>query len=646
MERCRKWGARGGSTAQEFQFGDFRLDPSQYRLQKGGRTLRVEKLPMELLILLVQRRGELISREEIAERLWGKDVFLDVEHSINTAVRKIRVVLRDDPEKPRFVETVVGKGYRFAAPVTSKVNGQEHREVMAHEEPAPVPAATPTRHAGKSQVWLGILAGLAVLGALAIGIAATYRRGSRSSPAQSIHSLVVLPLKNLSGDAGQDYFADGMTEELIGRMAAIPGLRVVSRTSAMQFKDTHLSVPEIARQLHVDAVLEGSVVKEGDRVRVNAQLIRGATDEHLWAQEYDRQEQSIVTLQEDVARTIAREINITLTPQQQARLSKTTLIDPAVHESYLKGRYYLNQRTQEALDKSIGYFQEAVAKDPSYAMAYCGLADAYALLGFRGDVPQRDSLALGKAAALKAIGLDPTLADPHESLAFILETHEWNWALAQQEYKRALELNPGDARAHHWYAGYLTYVGRVDEGIEEEKLARDLDPLSLPINNALAGRFLVARRYDEAQQYLREVMQMDPRYAAAHQTMGWLYLNTGKKDEAIREFEEAVRLSSDKDLDFELDLGFAYAAAGRRQQAKAILDKLKLRYKARAVPAGSIAILYGALGEVDEAFVWLEKAYDERDPELTYVNVPGRRFEPLRHDPRFQDLVRRVGLAN
>jgi TolB-like protein/Tfp pilus assembly protein PilF len=460
-----------------------------------------------------------------------------------------------------------------------------------------------------------------------------------------IHSLAVLPLTNLSGDASQEYLADGMTEELIGRLSHIPGLRVISRTSAMHFKNTQLSVPEIAKTLGVDAIVEGSVTREGSHVRVHAQLIRGATDEHIWAEEYQREDRSILELQDDVARSISGRIESSLLPQGRARLPTASTVSPEAYEDYLRGRYYFNQRTEDALNKSIASFQRAIGREPNYALAYCGLADAYALLGFRGSFPSKDALSHAKAAALKAIELDDTLAEAHASRAFIAETHEWDWTTAEREYKRALELNPGDARAHHWYAGYLLYVGRLDEGIAEAKRARDLDPLSLPVNNALAGRLLVAGRVDEALAQVRKTLEIDPHFAPAHQTLGWAYLNQRKYAEAIQEFQQALQLSGNETTDLTLDLGFAYAIAGRTEEARRVLAKLKEQHEKGLVPSAPIAILYGALGELDEAFAWLEKAYQEHDPELTYINVPGRRFEPLRHDPRFKKLLIRMGLA-
>jgi tetratricopeptide (TPR) repeat protein len=278
-------------------------------------------------------------------------------------------------------------------------------------------------------------------------------------------------------------------------------------------------------------------------------------------------------------------------------------------------------------------------------LAYSGLADTYALLGFRGRLPSKDALSHAKAAALRAIELDDTLADPHASLAFIAETHEWDWATAEREYKHAIQLSPDDARAHHWYAGYLTYIGKVNEGIEEEMRARDLDPLSLPINNALAGRLLVAGRYDEALQQIQKTLELDPHFPQAHQTLGWAYLNSGKHEQSIQEFRKALQLSGADDTDLMLDLGFAYAETGERDEARKILAKLESLHEKGRAPSGSVGILYGALGESDEAFAWLQKAYEEHDPELTYITV-GRRFEPLRHDPRFQQLIQRIGLSD
>jgi TolB-like protein/DNA-binding winged helix-turn-helix (wHTH) protein/Tfp pilus assembly protein PilF len=629
----------GDSTAEKFQFDEFTLDQSRYLLQRGDWPVRLEKRPMELLILLLEREGNLVTREEIASHLWGKGVFLDVDHSINTAVRKVRRALRDDSDKPRFIETVVGKGYRFAAPITVSNGSDSAASSVSIVSP---PTAAAPRKAAVSPALLACVAGALVL-FLAVA-ALLYRRGTPDRAAgPPIRSLAVLPFKNVSGDPQQEYFAEGMTEATIDRLSHIPGLRVISPASTMRLKNTTLSVPEVARALTVDGVVQGSFFHQGSRVRVSLQLMRGKTGELIWAQDYDRQSSALPGLQEQIARTIAERIQVPA-PQQQLVSAERSTVDPDVEENYLKGRYYFNKRTADDLNKSIGYFQQAVLKDPNYAYAYSGMADAYALLGFRGVYPAKDALANAKTAASRALQLDSTLAEPHASLAMIAEMYEWDWSKAEREYKRALELDLGNATIHHLYAGYLVYVGRFDEGIAEASLARDLDPLSLPVNNALAGRLLVAGRVHDAIEQVRKTLELSPYFAPAHQTLGWAYLRSGKPDDALREFQQAVQLAGADDTNLRLDLGFAYASVGKTQEARKILaDFLRLHQQQR-VPSAPIAILYGVLGQRDKAFAWLEKAFQERDPELTYLKVPGRRYEPLRHDPRFQQFVHRIGL--
>jgi TolB-like protein/DNA-binding winged helix-turn-helix (wHTH) protein/Flp pilus assembly protein TadD len=613
-------------------FGAYEFNPDSRELRRDGMRVRVEGQPLAILEVLVERPGEVVTREELQKRLWPADTFVDFEHSLNAAVKRLRAALNDSADQPRYIETLARRGYRFVAPVGGSV-------VERESEKAVLPHESRVRNS-RRWLWLVGLAGVCVLGLAGLGWRLRNRPATHALP--PVRSLAVLPLQNLSGDPSQEYLADGMTEELIGRLANIHGLRVISRTSAMHFKNTQLSAPEIAKTLGVDAIVEGSVIRDGSQVRVHAQLIRGTSDEHIWAGEYQREYRSLLALQDEVARSIAERIEISLTPEERRTLASTPPVDPEAHEDYLKGRYYFNQRTLDALNKSIGFFQQGIARKPDYALSYSGLADAYAMLGFRGGFPSKDALSRAKAAALKAIELDDTLAEPHASLAFIAETHEWDWATAEREYKRALELNPGDARAHHWYAGYLMYVGRFDEGLAEAKRARELDPLSLPVNNALAGRLLVAGRADEALAQVRQTLEIDPHFAPAHQTLGWVYLNMGKRQEAIHEFQQALQLAGTDDKDIKLDLGFAYAATGNREEARRILGELKKLHGQGLMPSGSVAVLYGALGELDAAFAWLEKAYQERDPQLTYLKV-GRRFEPLHHDARFQQLVHRVG---
>jgi len=621
------------------RFGSYEFNPDSKELRREGMRVRLEGQPVAILKMLLDRRGELVTREELQKQLWPEDTFVDFEHSLNAAVKRLRAGLNDSADHPRYIETLARRGYRFVAPVNGTETGGESVDSVPIES-RPEGLVSFRRR----RLWW-LIAASTVFVVTVVAFGWRHPRQRPVAPAEAvIRSLAVLPLQNLSGDPTQEYFADGMTEELIGRLSRIHGLQVISRTSAMHFKNTQLSVPEIAKLLGVDAIVEGSVIREGSQVRVHAQLIRGATDRHIWAEEYQREYRSILTVQQEVAQSIAERIEISLTPQERGSLASAHPVDPETYEDYLKGRYYFNQRTEGPLNRSIGYFQQAIKRDPSYALAYCGLADAYAVLGFRGGMPSKDALSRAKAAALKAIKLDDTLAEPHASLAFIAETHEWDWATAEREYRRALELSPSDARTHHWYAGYLMYMGRFEDGISEARRARDLDPLSLPLNNALAGRLLVASRYDEALAQVQKTLELNPNFAPAHQTLGWAYLHGGKREEAILEFRKALQLSGTDDADLVLDLGFAYATAGNGPEARRILAKLKKLHERGLVPSGSIAILYGALGELNEAFAWLEKAYEERDPQLTYLTVPGRRFDPLRHDPRFQQLVHRIGL--
>ena len=547
-----------------------------------------------------------------------------------------------------------GSVYALCSELDAWRQGRKLRspEEVDEEQEPPLEAAgadgrqtTRRTTAPRGRRWL-ILGSSAVVLAAIVSLAyfATRMHAKDASRAR-IRSLAVLPLQNLSGDPSQDYVADGMTEELIGRLSRIHGLRVISRTSTMHFKNTQLSVPEIARMLAVDAIVEGSLVQEGHQIRVHAQLIRAATDEHIWAGEYQREYQSILEVQAEVSRNIVEQIQLNLTPEDRARLESQPPVDPEAYESYLKGRYYFNQRTEDALHKSIASFLQAIARDPAYAPAYSGLAEAYAMLGFRGGLPSKDALSAAKKAAVKAIELDDTLAEPHASLAFIAETYEWDWPVAEREYKQALELNPGYAQAHNWYGGYLTYTGRFNEGVAEAMRARELDPLSLPLNNALAGRLLVAGRYDEALPQVQTALELDEHFAPAHQTLGWVYLRGGKQDDAIREFQNALELAGAADTDIQLDLGFAYAVSAHTAEARKISRTSCNCTSKASFRLASLATMYGALGESNEAFIWLEKAYQERDPQLTYLKA-GRRFEPLREDPRFAQLVRRVGLPN
>jgi TolB-like protein/DNA-binding winged helix-turn-helix (wHTH) protein/Tfp pilus assembly protein PilF len=636
--------ALGVFTAQEFHFADFTLDQSRYRLQRGERILRLEKRPMELLILLVERRGELVSREEIAERLWGKDVFLDVDRSINTAISKVRVALRDDPEKPRFVETVVGKGYRFAAPVIC--NGDSNPQVESLPPPVQVssgPGVRSTPERATSKRLRLLLAGAAVLALCTVALVLMRSDMAKSARQPAIQSLAVLPLRNLSGDPTQEYLADGMTEALIGRLSAIHGLRVISRTSVMHFKDTQLSVPEIARTFHVDAIVEGSVIREGGRIRVNAQLIRAATDEHFWSEAYDRELRDVLSLQSDVAQSIARKVEATVSGEEHERLTAARSVSPEVYESYLKGRF-AKSNSRADVEQSIAYFEEATRKDATFAPAYVGLADAYDRLAtvFVGVSPGEVRPKV-ISSARKALELDPGLAEARVLLADVQE-QQWQWTDSEAEYRRALELNPNDAGAHRGLASWLLYHGRMEEALAWSRRARELDPFgdSTTGIGGIGWILFCARRYDEAIHELRSALAVRPDDALALWVLGFVLIANRQPEEAITVLGKAVSITDRSPAAIGL-LVRAYADAGRRTDALRLLSELKSRRQARYVPAAAFVLAYLALGDYDQAFAWLEQAYNEQSNILLFLKVHPF-FDPVRGDPRFADLLRRVGL--
>ena len=598
---------------------------------------------MELLIFLVQRRGELVSRDEIAERLWGKDIFVEVDHSINVAVRKIRVVLRDDPEKPRFLETVVGRGYRFAAPV---ICSDENLNPQVQPPPSQAQLVSDSTLllsekrvvSTRLKIVLGVTA---VLALLTIGIVLN-RNGAKGIKQPPITSLAVLPLKNLSGDPTQEYLADGMTEELIGRLAAIHNLRVISRTSAMHFKDTQISVPEIARTLHVDAIVEGSVMREGNRIRVHAQLIRGATDEHFWSETYDRDLRDVLTLQSEVAQSIAEKVEVTVTGKENERLTAVRSVLPEVYESYLKGRFALDTSNSRAgTEESVGYFEEAIQRDPTFAPAYVGLANAYSGLStvFIGVSPEQVR-PKAMSAARKALELDPESAEAHVLMADIQQS-QWQWAEAEVEYRRALELNPNNAAAHSGLALWLLSHGRTEEALTWAQRGRELDPLAVS-GDDIGWILFHARRYDEAVHELRSVLAIRPDDAGALWDLGFVLIAKDQPEEAVPVLEKALSVSDGSPGVIGV-LVRAYAHAGRRADALRLLGELKRREQAGYVPAAAFVNAYLGLGENNQAFAWLEQAYKEQSNILQWLKVHPY-FDPLRSDPRFTELVRRVGL--
>jgi len=630
------------------RFGIFEADLRTGELKKRGARIRLQEQPFQVLAVLLARPGELVTRDELQGRLWTADTFVDFDHGLNKAINKIREALGDSAESPRFVETVARRGYRFIADVTvvdfepaPPDTPSTGGDALTTNDPESRKVAEQTT-APKGRGWQRTLTitgcGLALASVILVGWLLQSR-----GPSPTIRSVAVLPLENLSGDASQEYFADGMTDQLIATLGQISALRVISRTSVMGYKGARKPLPQIARELDVDAVIEGSIMRSAGRVRITAQLIDAAVDKHLWAQSYDGDMRDTLALQSRVARAIAQEIRVNVQPKEQAALKNVKAVDPDAYEAYLKGRYFWNKRTADGLSRAKAYFDEAVAKAPDYARAYSGLADTYALLGDwqYGVMAAREALPAAKAAAIKALELDNTLGEAHTSLGFALSGFDWDWASAEKEFRRAIELNPGYATGHHWYAWHLSLMGRYDEAIAEMRQARSLDPLSLIINADLAEILLIGHFDDESMRQSRKTIDMDPDFALAHNQLAEVYLRKQMRDDAITEFQKAVQLSEGSPV-CTANLARAYASSGKNAEAGQLLEGLKKRSNSAYSNAAEIAMVYAALGDKAQAMAWLERGYSERYNPGVLLR-PG--LDSLRADSRFRDLVHRVGLT-
>jgi len=630
-----------------FCFGVFELDLRAGELRKRGLRIRLQEQPFQVLAMLVEQPGEVITREQLQKKLWPADTFVDFDHGLNKAINKIRDALNDSAETPRFVETVARRGYRFLAEVKAADSAPVRGPELA-AQPLPVAEAADRRglasNLAKPKHLLPSLAGKSAAFVLVLLMAslAAWKVHSWRGPSPVIRSLAVLPLESLSNDASQDYFADGMTDELISDLGQISALRVISRTSVMSYKHVRKPLPEIARELDVDAVVEGTVLRSGDRVRITAQLIDASTDKHLWSESYEGEFRDTLALQNEVARAVADQIRVNLNPQEQIALKNVRVVDPAAYESYLKGRYFWNKRTANGLNVALAYFHQAIDEDPKYAQAYSGLADTYALLGDwqYAVMAPKEALPKAKAAATKALELDNTLGEAHNSLAFVLDGFDWDLDSGGKEFRRAIQLNPGYATAHHWYAWHLALLDRYDEALVEMRKAENLDPLSLVINADLAELLILAHSYDESIQQSRKTIEMDPNFALAHNQLAQAYLQKRMTDEAITELRKAVQLSGGSPTCI-ANLARAYAASGKPSEAAKLLSDLMKRSSPNYSYASEIAMIYASLGDTNRAMNWLEKGYDERFNPGVLLR-PG--FDPLRSDPRFEDLAHRVGL--
>ena len=631
------------------RFGTYEVSLQSGEVRKAGVKIRVQQQPMKLLEILLERPGEVVTREELRGRVGVDESFGDFDQAVNIAIAKLRSALGDSAENPRYIETLPKRGYRFIGKVS--IVDPDARPKRQGSAPGDVAATDPGERVQgtglavvpKRRLWpTGVIIATLAL-TLSFSILCVWLFRSRVRAPTGIRSLAVLPLDNLSADASQNYFADGMTDELITDLAQISALRVISRTSVMVYKGARKPLPQIARELNVDAIVEGTVLRSGDKVRITAQLIEASTDKHLWSQSYEGELRDTLALQNRVAGSIADQIRINLTPREQAALKNAKVVSPEAYESYLKGRYFWNKRTADGLKAALAYFNQAIEEDPKYAQAYSGLADTYALLGDwqYAVMTPKEALPKAKAAAIKALELDSWQGEAHNSLAFVLDGFEWDLDSGGKEFRRAIELNPGYATAHHWYAWHLSLLGRYDEAIAEMRKAEDLDPLSLIINADLAELLVLSHSYDESIRQSRKTIEMDANFALAHNQLAQAYLGKHMYDEAVAELRIAVQLSEGSPTCI-ANLARAYAASGKTSEALKLLSKLKKRSNPSYSNSSEIAMIYASLGDANQAMNWLEKGYEDRFNPGVLLR-PG--FDPLRSDSRFQNLLHRIGLA-
>jgi TolB-like protein/DNA-binding winged helix-turn-helix (wHTH) protein/Tfp pilus assembly protein PilF len=614
------------------RFGEFAADLEAGELHRNGTKVKLQGQPFEILALLLKHPGRIVTHEELRQRLWPSDTFVDFEHGLYAAVNRLREALGDSAEDPRFIETVPRRGYRFIGSVNLTV------------EPT-----KPMMPWGKG--WLialslvgAIAAVLALLFALNVGGLRSRLRTAiavkRAAALPRIESIAVLPFENLSGDPSQEYFSDGMTEELITNLGKLTTRRVISRTSVMRYKGNRKPLPDIARELNVDAIVEGTVQRSGNHVRVTANLLYAPTDRHLWAETYDSELEDVLIVQGRVAHSIANEIGIKLMSQEQRRLAATRPVNPEAYQAYLKGKYYAAKWNADGIKKGEASFRQAIDLDPTYAPAYEGLAEVHGLAAGLGLRPSTESFSLVKAAASKALELDEGLAEAHSELGMVKLQFDWDWSGAEQELRHAIALNPNSSSAHFIYGVFLTALGRSDEAVKETRNALELDPLTTSSNLQLGWVLYYARRHDESIAQLKETLELTPDFAPANMELGWNYGQKRMYREAVAECQRAVSLAPEDQIVL-ASCGDVYGLAGRRQDALALLDRLKKISGQGYVDPYNLAWLYDGLGDNNHTIEWLERAYRERSASLY-----GLRIEtwsgPLRTDPRFQDLLRRM----
>jgi TolB-like protein/DNA-binding winged helix-turn-helix (wHTH) protein/Tfp pilus assembly protein PilF len=623
------------SAARILRFDSFELDLQAGELRKRGIRLRLQGQPVQVLGILLQSAGNLVTREELRSQLWSADTFVDFDHSLHNAVARIREVLGDSADTPKYIETLPRRGYRFigrieevAAPWTEPENSL-----------ARVPPAALAKPPAPGSRFLVTLAACAVLGLAAW---MTWQHFSAKGAAPVIHSLAVLPLQNFSGDPAQEYFADGMTEELITELSRIHAIKVISRTSIMEYKGTKKHLPQIARELGVDGILEGSVRREGDQVRITVQLLDGPNDRHVWSEDYQREMRGILDLQRDMAQAIARQIRIEVTPQQQARANSGRAVNPEAYEAYLRGRSYITSAplTPQDLKTAQPYFEEAIRKDPSFALGYVGLADCFVYLAIFHQISPASAVGPARAALRQAMELDDGIGEAHATLAMLDWLQDWDWAGAEREFDTAIALAPSFGCAHLVRGYFLAWQGQRSEALAEIARSGQLDP-GYSFAASESKVHLLARDYDGLLTASRKELAANPKEWFGHYFLATAYEGTGRRSEAIPEYQKAFEMSNDAQYALAA-LGHAYAATGRRAEAENILQELEQKAKGEFVSPYLIATVHAGLGDKDQAFVFLEKAYAEKSWDLALELQSDLRIDNLRSDPRFRDLSRRL----
>jgi TolB-like protein/DNA-binding winged helix-turn-helix (wHTH) protein/Flp pilus assembly protein TadD len=623
-------------TEKRIRFGPFELDSASCELRKNSIRLKITGQPLQILGMLVERSGAMVTREELRERLWAADTFVDFEHSLNTAIKRLRRVLDDDPEHPRYVETVPRHGYRFIGVIETEPGDQQDvqrpgfRVDGSPEFSPPVTSAEPARSRKRTWVWIALLIVLsALLGSLSL-------RFLRPAPPRTT-SVAVFPFVNASGDDNLDYLGDGLADNIIDQLSQLRGFDVVAWSLASRYRSKDPA--SAGKELGVGAVLTGSVTKDGNDVVVRSELLDPVTRRHLWGQEYTRNLADLRSLQFEITSDIARRLGLQLTDGEKQRLDKQRADNPEAYELYLKGRYYSAKGTKEGLAKGLECLQQATEKDPNYALAYSGLAYYY-FVAMDWLLPPREANEKSRAAAEKALSLDDSLAEAHTMLGIVHWTYDWNWVAAENEFRRAIELNPSYAPAHQFYGLYLASLGRSDEAISESRRALALDPLSSELNGFL-GQVLERTRHTAAAiRQQQKTVELDPNNWFSHLGLGFAYLQGKQYPDAIAELNLAVRLENNPDALGAL--GLAYGLSGDRSHAEAILLALQRRSAKSYVPPYDFAQLYIGLGDRDKAFQWLERARQDRGFAVAWLNV-ATDVDSLRADPRFKELLRPIG---